>query len=157
VSVGLSVYPRLLLGNNSVKAFPRQRRIFVGVVFYAVHVISKEVGDQFFLELLVNIPLNVSFSLFVLPLFYSLALGFNFIYLPVLFSLFLSLSLSLFQIFLSWLPTACLKKPGRIYNLRPGFETGHTAMENKYRVLESNSHFYFRINIHNTKLPALLK
>jgi hypothetical protein len=40
--VGLSVYPLSLLGNGSVNTFPRQRRIVGGMVFYAVHVISKE-------------------------------------------------------------------------------------------------------------------
>jgi hypothetical protein len=34
--------PLLLLGNNSVKASPRQRRIVVGVVLYVVRVVSKE-------------------------------------------------------------------------------------------------------------------
>jgi hypothetical protein len=34
--------PLLLPGNNSVKTFPRQRRILEGVVFYAVLVVSKE-------------------------------------------------------------------------------------------------------------------
>jgi hypothetical protein len=32
----------LLLANNSVKTFPRQRRIVRGVVFHAVHVVSKK-------------------------------------------------------------------------------------------------------------------
>jgi hypothetical protein len=40
--VGLHVYPLSLLGNSLVKTFPRQRRIVGGVVFYAVHVVSKE-------------------------------------------------------------------------------------------------------------------
>jgi hypothetical protein len=31
-----------LLGNDSVNTYPRQRRIVGGVVFYAVHVVSKE-------------------------------------------------------------------------------------------------------------------
>jgi hypothetical protein len=31
-----------LLGNNSVKTFPRQRRIVGGIVFYAIRVVSKE-------------------------------------------------------------------------------------------------------------------
>jgi hypothetical protein len=34
--------PLLLLGNNYLKMFPRQRKIVGGVVFYTVHVISKE-------------------------------------------------------------------------------------------------------------------
>jgi hypothetical protein len=34
--------PLSLLGNNSVKTFPRQRRVVEGVVFYAVRVVSKE-------------------------------------------------------------------------------------------------------------------
>jgi hypothetical protein len=34
--------PLSLLGSNSVKMFPRQRRIVGGVVFYAVGVVSKE-------------------------------------------------------------------------------------------------------------------
>jgi hypothetical protein len=34
--------PLSLVGNNSVKMFPRQRRIVGGVVFYAVHVVSRE-------------------------------------------------------------------------------------------------------------------
>jgi hypothetical protein len=34
--------PLLLLGNNSVKTFTRQRRIVGGVVFYAVRVVPKE-------------------------------------------------------------------------------------------------------------------
>jgi hypothetical protein len=33
-----------LLGNNSVKTFPWQRRIVGGVVFYVVRVVSKESG-----------------------------------------------------------------------------------------------------------------
>jgi hypothetical protein len=41
-SVGLCV-PLSLLGNNSVKKFPRQRRIVVGVIFYAVRVVSKKI------------------------------------------------------------------------------------------------------------------
>jgi hypothetical protein len=41
VCVGLSV-SLSLLGNNSVKMFPRQRRIIEDVVFYAVYVVSKE-------------------------------------------------------------------------------------------------------------------
>jgi hypothetical protein len=41
VSVGLCI-PLSLLCNNSVKTFPRQRRIVGGVVFYAVRVVSKE-------------------------------------------------------------------------------------------------------------------
>jgi hypothetical protein len=40
VSVGMCI-PLSLLGNNSVKTFSRQRRI-VGVVFYAVLIVSKE-------------------------------------------------------------------------------------------------------------------
>jgi hypothetical protein len=40
-SVGLCI-PLWFLGNNSVKTFPRQRRIFAGVVFCAVHVVSKD-------------------------------------------------------------------------------------------------------------------
>jgi hypothetical protein len=40
-SVGLCI-PLSLLGNNSVKTFPRQRRIGGGVVFYAVGVVWKE-------------------------------------------------------------------------------------------------------------------
>jgi hypothetical protein len=53
VSVGLSMCPLSLLGNNSVKTFPRQRRIAGGVVFYAVRVVSRKVGYQFFPELLI--------------------------------------------------------------------------------------------------------
>jgi hypothetical protein len=34
--------PLSLLGNNSVKTFPQERRIVGGVVFYAVRVVSKE-------------------------------------------------------------------------------------------------------------------
>jgi hypothetical protein len=34
--------PLSFLGNNSVKTFPRQRRIVGGVVFYAVRLASKE-------------------------------------------------------------------------------------------------------------------
>jgi hypothetical protein len=34
----------LLLSNNSVKTFPRQRRIVGGVVFYSARVVSKESG-----------------------------------------------------------------------------------------------------------------
>jgi hypothetical protein len=41
-SVSLFVYPIPLLSNSSVKTFLLQRRIVVGVVFYAVHVVSKE-------------------------------------------------------------------------------------------------------------------
>jgi hypothetical protein len=40
-SVGVSIYPLSFLGNNSLKTFPRQRRIVGGVVFYAVRVLSK--------------------------------------------------------------------------------------------------------------------
>jgi hypothetical protein len=35
-------FPLSLLGNNSVKTFPRQRRIVGGVVFYVVLVVSKK-------------------------------------------------------------------------------------------------------------------
>jgi hypothetical protein len=38
----VSVYPLSLLGNNTVKTFPRLRIIIGGVVFYAVRVVSKE-------------------------------------------------------------------------------------------------------------------
>jgi hypothetical protein len=38
-----SVYPLTLLCNNSVKTFPRQRRIVGGFVLYAVSVVSKEI------------------------------------------------------------------------------------------------------------------
>jgi hypothetical protein len=42
-SLWVYVYiPLSLSGNSSVKTFPRQRRIVVGVVFYAVRVVSKE-------------------------------------------------------------------------------------------------------------------
>jgi hypothetical protein len=41
VRVGLCI-SLSLLGNNSVKTFPRQWRIVGGVFFYAIHVISKE-------------------------------------------------------------------------------------------------------------------
>jgi hypothetical protein len=34
--------PLSLLGNYWVNTFPRQRRIFGGVVFYEIHVVSKE-------------------------------------------------------------------------------------------------------------------
>jgi hypothetical protein len=37
--------PLSLLGNNSVKTFPRQRIIFGGAIFYAVHVVSKKACD----------------------------------------------------------------------------------------------------------------
>jgi hypothetical protein len=37
-----SVYPSNIAGNGSVNMFPQQWRIFGSVVFYAVHVISKE-------------------------------------------------------------------------------------------------------------------
>jgi hypothetical protein len=37
-----SVYPPLLLRNNSVKTFPQQRRIVGGIVFYEVRDVSKE-------------------------------------------------------------------------------------------------------------------
>jgi hypothetical protein len=40
--VCLYVYSATLLGNSWINTFPRQRRIFGGVVFYAVHVASKE-------------------------------------------------------------------------------------------------------------------
>jgi hypothetical protein len=46
--------PLSLLGNNAVKTLPRQRRIVGGVIFYAVRVVPKEVGDQFFQELLIT-------------------------------------------------------------------------------------------------------
>jgi hypothetical protein len=39
--MGLCI-PLSLLGNNSVKTFPQQRRIFGGVVFYTVRVVTKE-------------------------------------------------------------------------------------------------------------------
>jgi hypothetical protein len=38
------VSPLSLLGNNSVKTFPRQRRIVGGVVFCAVRIVAKESG-----------------------------------------------------------------------------------------------------------------
>jgi hypothetical protein len=47
-----------LLGNNSVKVFQRQQIIAGGVVFYAVSVVSKNVGNYFFPELLVLITLK---------------------------------------------------------------------------------------------------
>jgi hypothetical protein len=34
--------PLASLGNNSIKTFPRKRRIFGGVVFYVIHIVSKE-------------------------------------------------------------------------------------------------------------------
>jgi hypothetical protein len=34
--------PLSLLGNNSVKILPRERRIIGGIVFYAVRVVSKD-------------------------------------------------------------------------------------------------------------------
>jgi hypothetical protein len=37
-----SVYPLSLLGNNSVNTFPHQRRIYGGVIFYAVRVIKEK-------------------------------------------------------------------------------------------------------------------
>jgi hypothetical protein len=40
--IGLSLYPLQLLGKNPTKTFPRQRRIVGCVVFYAVHIVSKE-------------------------------------------------------------------------------------------------------------------
>jgi hypothetical protein len=40
--MSLSVYPQSLIENDAVSMFPRQRRIFGGVVFYAVRVVSKE-------------------------------------------------------------------------------------------------------------------
>jgi hypothetical protein len=39
--------PLSLLGNNSVKTFPRQWRIVGGVVFYAVRIVSKEIRRLF--------------------------------------------------------------------------------------------------------------
>jgi hypothetical protein len=39
--VGLCI-PLSLLGKNSVKTFPRERKIVGGAVFYAVRVVSKE-------------------------------------------------------------------------------------------------------------------
>jgi hypothetical protein len=36
-----TVYPLSLLGNGSINTFPQQRRIVAGVVFYAIHVVSK--------------------------------------------------------------------------------------------------------------------
>jgi hypothetical protein len=47
----LSVFlyiPLSLLRNNSVKTFPRQRRIVGGIVFHAVHVASRKVSDYYF-------------------------------------------------------------------------------------------------------------
>jgi hypothetical protein len=42
-SLWINLYiPKSLLGNNSVKMFPRERRIVGGVVFYAVRVLSRE-------------------------------------------------------------------------------------------------------------------
>jgi hypothetical protein len=57
VSVDVSVIPLSLLGNKSVKTFPRQRRIIGSVVFYAVRVVSKEIGDYFVPILLVELLL----------------------------------------------------------------------------------------------------
>jgi hypothetical protein len=42
VCVSICVSPLSLLGNGSVNTFPRPRRIVVGVVFYAFHIVSKE-------------------------------------------------------------------------------------------------------------------
>jgi hypothetical protein len=52
--------PLSLLGNNSVKTFPRQRRIVGGVVFYAVRVISKENGRLVLLRTACNIIFSSS-------------------------------------------------------------------------------------------------
>jgi hypothetical protein len=46
--------PLLLLVNGSVNTFPRHRGNVGGVVYYAVHVVSKKEGDYFFPELLVK-------------------------------------------------------------------------------------------------------
>jgi hypothetical protein len=40
--------PLSLLGNNSVKTFPRRRKIVGGVVSYVLHVVSKERGRNVF-------------------------------------------------------------------------------------------------------------
>jgi hypothetical protein len=37
-----SMYPLSFLGNGSVKKFPLQERILGGVIFYVVHIVSKE-------------------------------------------------------------------------------------------------------------------
>jgi hypothetical protein len=52
VFMGLYI-PLFLLGNSSVKTFPRQRKIAGGVVFYATHVVSKASMRLFLTELLV--------------------------------------------------------------------------------------------------------
>jgi hypothetical protein len=43
----------LLLGNNYVHTFTLQRRIVGSVVFCAIRVVSKKVGDEFFSEIFV--------------------------------------------------------------------------------------------------------
>jgi hypothetical protein len=49
-SVGLPVYPPIVLGNNSVKVFSLQQRISGGIIFYAIHVISEESSRLDFLR-----------------------------------------------------------------------------------------------------------
>jgi hypothetical protein len=49
-----------LLGNNSVKTFPQQRRIIGCVVFYAVRVVSKE-------GRLLVLPRTSCYSIFLTP------------------------------------------------------------------------------------------
>jgi hypothetical protein len=53
VTVRLSVSSlHLLPGNNSAYTFPRKQRIVGGVVLYAICVVSEDVCEQFFPELL---------------------------------------------------------------------------------------------------------
>jgi hypothetical protein len=47
--------PLSLLGNNSVKTFPRQRRIVRGVVFYTIHVVSKELLVVFTIVIIIDV------------------------------------------------------------------------------------------------------
>jgi hypothetical protein len=53
-----SVYPLTLLGNNSVKIYPRRRRLVLGVVFCALRLLSKK-SRLFFTELLVFFRVSV--------------------------------------------------------------------------------------------------
>jgi hypothetical protein len=66
-----SLYDSLsLLGKNSVKTFPQQRRIVEGIVFYAIHDVSKE-SRRLFIPgtscLFKNMTMDVKKSVTVFP------------------------------------------------------------------------------------------
>jgi hypothetical protein len=58
-SLWVSIYTLLFLGNNSVKTFPRQRRIVGGIVLCAVRVVLKE-WKKWVPQLLVSYKNNFS-------------------------------------------------------------------------------------------------